>query len=137
MSVSVPRSEWSPEMRDLLDEPVQDALFGDPLWTDRWNVGDNVRNVVNPVCVGTVLAIDPGRTIRIEWADHPHWGTYTTSYGFDHLIEPLTSERLLPRSDAAAGPDLPPDGSAQDAAPAAAPSVHESAPVAGCTAPGQ
>lgn len=63
----------------------QGALFSDPVWTDRWAVGDRCRNPLTDV-LGTVTAIGD-HTIDVEWHDHPTWGTYTTTYGLDRLLE--------------------------------------------------
>lgn len=63
----------------------QPPLFADPSWTDRWVIGDHCRNPLADV-LGTVTAISD-RTIDVKWHDHPTWGTYTTTYGSDHLLQ--------------------------------------------------
>jgi hypothetical protein len=70
----------------MTDQPT---LFADPVWTDRWAVGATCRDR-NLGHEGVITAIDPGQRLHVRWIDHPRWGTYECSYGWDRLLERLT-----------------------------------------------
>lgn len=109
----------------------QPALFAPPAWTDRWNIGDRCRNRLNPAAIGTVIDVTPGRTIRVEWTGHPYWGTFTTTYGLDHLIEPFSE---APTSDASAGASVPAGAPVSGRSPTSPP-AGDAARQLGCAVP--
>lgn len=64
----------------------QTSLFTDPEWTDRWDVGARCRDR-NLGHDGVITGIDPGVRLHVRWIDHPRYGTYDQTLGFDRLLE--------------------------------------------------